>query len=407
MKRYYEHIITACGFLAMFVNVGLVSTAFNVFQPYIVAIPGVGDVGGSAVLSVRMAVSLAAMLFVDRFYQALNCRRGVVLATMFSAAGLVVFSFAQGLPLLLVGACLCGLGYGFGGMVCVTILTNRWYKGHVATPIGIAAVGSGAAGIVAPIVATAVVESVSLSAAFLLEAAVAATVGVALAALVRNTPADMGREPALRQGKVVQDGGSSETLPKPNTASPLDDPRSKALLFASVVFVGAMCISSMAYLGVLLKEGFDPLFVAALISAAGAALTFGKFLTGELFDRVGTTRGSAVMFASSVLGFVLLVFAPLGAAPVAILGAVLVGMGVSLGTVGVSVWSLELSDESRRSRTIKDFQVCYALGGLAMNVLPGPLKALTGTYATSYAIFAVLALAAAVVIVGMYRKTRG
>ena len=48
MKKHYEKVITLCCFLFLFTNVGLTSTSFNVYQPYIIATDGVGDVGGCA-----------------------------------------------------------------------------------------------------------------------------------------------------------------------------------------------------------------------------------------------------------------------------------------------------------------------------------------------------------------------
>ena len=57
------------------------------------------------------------------------------------------------------------------------------------------------------------------------------------------------------------------------------------------------------------------------------------------------------------------------------------------------MWSLELAEPEARVRSIKNCQLAYSAGGCVMNVLPGPLKELTGTYVTSYAIMAGLALA--------------
>ena len=83
--------------------------------------------------------------------------------------------------------------------------------------------------------------------------------------------------------------------------------------------------------------------------------------------------------------------------------AVLVGSGLSLGTVGVSVWSLDMSDASTRAREIKNFQVAYALGGFIANTLPGIVKDLVGTYVVSYMAAAVITALAAFVILRRYR----
>ena len=57
-----------------------------------------------------------------------------------------------------------------------------------------------------------------------------------------------------------------------------------------------------------------------------------------------------------------------------------------------------------RARSIKNCQVAYSVGGFVMNIVPGPLKELTGTYVSAYAIMLALAIAAAFIILGTYRR---
>ena len=89
-----------------------------------------------------------------------------------------------------------------------------------------------------------------------------------------------------------------------------------------------------------------------------------------------------------------------------VVAAIATGIGLSLGSVGISVWSLELSDAATRTRSIKNFQMAYIVGGLVMNVIPGPLKQLTGSYAYAYVLMFVFGLLAAVIILVVYRRYR-
>ena len=47
IKQHYEAVVAVCCFLILFTNVGLPSTSFSVYQPYLVGLPGVGHSGGS------------------------------------------------------------------------------------------------------------------------------------------------------------------------------------------------------------------------------------------------------------------------------------------------------------------------------------------------------------------------
>lgn len=396
-KRHYEKVIAGCCFLFIFVNIGLASTAFSVHQPYIVAIEGVGDTGGSLILSVRTLVSLVAMLAVNRYYRLCDVRLGVFIASLLVGAGFFVYSLADSLAVFFTGAVLLGLGYGFGGMVAMTHLANRWFSSNIGGVVGFASMGSGVASIVMPLVLVRVIESSSLSTAFLVESATAVVVGVLVFALLRNRPSDLGMRPY--EGKPGRQRKRRDYVLQPTSAI------ERALLLAAMVCVGMFCCGGITYLSVLAtSSGFDTVFAATIVSTAGVALTVAKFAAGELFDFVGAPRGSMVMFAFAVLGFTLCCFAGMGNAALMVVGAISMGAGLSLGTVGISVWSLDLSDAETRSRQIKNFQVCYALGGFIANTLPGIVKDLTGTYTVSYAAMVIIALVAAVIIGRYYRK---
>lgn len=418
MKRYSEKIVTLCCFLFIFANIGLASTSFNVYQPYIVAVPGVGDTGGSIILSARTLASFLVMIVVDRYFNLLDVRRGVALACCMTAVGFAGYGAAamlESFPLFVASAIVVGAGYGFGGMVAVTILTSRWYVTDVGTAVGVATVGSGVASIVIPVIAVQVIQNVSLSASLLMEGGIALIIAFVVYALVRNRPSEMGMVPhgAYEQhggGSAVDGNRSGRKREKKPRASLPETPLSaiaRRVLMVAMTLVGMVSVGGMAYLSVLFVSfGFESMFVALAISVAGTCLTISKFATGELFDHVGTKRGSVIVFSCLVAGFVLCCAAATGSPVIAIAGSVLLGIGISIGSVGVSVWSLELGDAEHRAKFIKNSQMAYAFGGFLMNTIPGPLKDLTGSYMISYAFMTACALAAGIAIVFLYHRFR-
>lgn len=400
LLRHYEKIIVGCCFLSFFANVGLTSTAFSVHQPFIVAIPGIGDTGGSLILSTRTLVSLVVMVFVDRYYRLLDVRLGLLIANLFTVAGFFAYSHAVDLPSFLIGAVLLGLAYGLGGMVSITYLVNRWYTNGIGTVVGFVSMGSGLASIAMPLIVVRIIEASSLSVAFMVESGIALTLGLIVFALIRNRPSDVGlapyeKKPSKRGGARTRLGRKDDTpLPKGE----------RIAILAAMVGVGAFCCCGMTYMSVLAtSSGFDAIFAATLVSVAGAALTAGKFVSGELFDHLGAARASALMFALAIVGFVLCCFVGSGSHVLMLIAAVLVGAGLSLGTVGISIWSLDMSDAASRTKEIKNFQVAYALGGFVANTLPGIVKDLVGSYVVSYAAAAVIAVAATIVVLRYYR----
>lgn len=399
MKSHYEKVITFCCFLFLFVNIGFPSTSFNVYQPYLIAQDAVGDLGASAILAVRTLVSLCAMFFVDRYYSNLDARRGVALACAMTAAGFGLYAVGGSMPVYLLGAVLSGMGYGFGGMVAMTILTNRWYRKGIGTAMGVASVGSGVASILVPLAAVQVIHAQSLHAAFALEAGVALALGALVLLLLRNRPSDLGIEledPAL-------EGGTGRPVRAPYRLSPAW----RVLFMAALVAVGSVAVGGGTYLSVLFtSSGIDAVFAATLLSVMGICLTIAKFVTGRLFDAIGTRRGSALMFGVLTVGLALCIVSSGGSPVIAAIAAALLGAGISLGTVGISMWSLELTDGGSTTRFVKRCQIAYALGGFLMNSIPGPLKTITGTYVSSYAIMCAITVYAGIVVVAIYRARK-
>lgn len=405
-KPSYHWVIAGCCFLMLFVNIGLPSTSFSVYQPYIVALPGIGDVGGSLVLTVRTATTFAAMFLVNAWFNRVNIRAGATVAALFTACAFFVFARADNLPLFCLGAVLAGVGYGFGGMVAMTLLVGRWFKSHVGRAVGIGSVGSGVASVVIPIIALQIIHNASLATAFFAEGVLALVCAVALALLLRNHPRELGLEPYHSEDKPDKGKRRKDTEIDFSALKPIPA-HTRHLLMVAMLFVGAFSVGGMGYLSVLMtSEGYDPIFAGTMVSVAGLALTLSKYGTGEVIDHVGPRKGSAVAFAVLIAGLALCCLSVTGSVPVAVGAAVLYGAGAALGTVGISMWSLELTDLEHRARSVRNFQICYSLGGMLVNTFPGVLKALTGSYLPTYVIILAGAVIAFVIIIAAYRRYR-
>ena len=509
--KHYERIISICSFLFLFVNVGLASTSFGVYQPYLAALPGIGDASASMVVSVRTFMALAAMFLVNRWYNRVDCRLGIALACFFTGIGFVLYAFASTLIGLCFGAAFAGLGYGLGGFVGMTLLTGRWYSEHVGTAIGFASLGSGIAGMIMPTIVHSIIASFSLSFAFITESAIAFIVGVLQLVLLRNRPTEMhtlihhrtaeekqaqrmsahrhfwhkrlfhhgkevelagfhaehhARKNAAKDAKIaVQDSthdgsqvdehpahGSFQAGEHPAqdaayddvqvgehpadsaaasssnnaavrstaavssnaaavTTTPSAEPElstaAQALLIIACVFVGMVSVGGMAYISILLtSNGFDQGFAAWMLSVIGIALAASKFGSGELFDHIGTPRGTACLFVILVASLIMCCMAPMQNITLITIASIGFGLGVAVGSVGVSVWSLELSQPKHRAKMVKNLQIGYAIGAFLAGTFPGFLAELCGSYVPTYIILAITSTLAGIIILTVYARYR-
>ena len=399
MKNHYERLICLCCFLLFFVNIGLPSTSFSVFMPYLAALPDVGNTGSSLIISFRTLVSLTCLLFVNRFVDRLGARKAATAASAMTGVGFFLYSLADTLLEFFAGAVLLGAGNGLGGTVIVALVTRRWFATGVGTAVGIATMGSGISSLVLPPIAARIVEGTSLAWGFRFEGALALLFAAIIFALLRDDPAQMGREPYRSnkpQSKASEHTPATKPLPKVAMAA----------LFVGTVLLGGGAIDGTNYFSLLLtSQGISPLHAASVVSALGFALTFGKFISGFVVDRIGTLRGSLVLYGTMLAGLVLACFS--GANQVfPFAAAILFGFGITLGSVGISLWSMELASPETLTTTVKNVQVAYSLGGFLFSLVPGPLMDLCGSYLVSYVIFTAITVVSLVIIFTLYRRFR-
>lgn len=407
MKAHYQNVIVACCFLIMFINQGLPSTSFSVWQSYLVDVPGVGNNGMTAILLTRTLVSFVAIFFVSRYYRMVSLRRGVVIATVFTIAGFAAFGLAgHNLAVYCVGSVLAGVGYGFGGTVATTAIIGNWFKGDLGTAAGISGVGSGVASIVVPLMVAQIVLHLSLPWAFLAVAVLALILLAFVACFLRADPADMGLEPFVvqkmaRAGRLAQKEAQAQADEVPHAL-----PRVQwAMVLVAMALLGADAISASNYFSITLStSGVDLMAAAAITALMGVSLTVSKFLSGKLFDIIGTFWASLVFFGALIVGAALCAFVGVGGIGVAAAAAVLFGAGCALSTTGLSVWSIEFSSPGNDMNSVRDYMIAYSFGGFVFNALPGCMKNLTGTYESSFIVFAAGSFICAVLVLWVLKR---
>ena len=401
LQKHYRAIIVIGCFLVLFANQGLPATAFNVYQTYLVELPGVGAVGGSLVMTVRAFVSLAVMLLVTAFYRRIDARYGVLLATLCTAAGFTIYGLWETLPGLCLGSVFTGIGYGLGGMVATTIILGRWFHGSLGVAGGFIGMCSGVVSFVVPTAAAEIIEASSLSTAFLCEAALALVLALLFALFLRSDPKHVGLAPYEAAAPASPKAAKRQRKPVAEDLAGRD----KHLMMLAMVLMGGVAITGFGYFSVLLtSSGVNPLAAAVITSLGGAFLAVGKLVCGWTFDRWGTRTGTVLFFIVLTAGLVLCTTVGFGGATEGFFAAVAYCTGISVATTGMAVWSLELSSPARTLATVRDFNLAYAAGGFLFNMLPGVLMQLTGSYAPTYGLFAVFSLVSAVMVVHVYTR---
>ena len=383
MKRpYYGWLVCLMSTLLLFVTMGTVSNGFSVYLPYIMAECGLTHAQTSSLVTLRCLVSFLAMLGIGYYYKKVSIRLGVTIAAACAGVSFLLYSTAHAYPVFCLGAAISGLSYGLGSMIPVSILMNRWFVEHRALALSICGTGSGVATILLPPVTTALVEGLSMSAAFRIEACAVFGFTALILLFLRNDPAEKGLKPY----------GWEHAHPPGAKEAPVRSfgltPKMWALMACASLFMGALANPGFSHLSVLFtSEGFDPMVVAVILSGAGVVITLAKLIYGGVTDRVGGCKSSLLFGGVLLVGHVLCCLAFLQSMPVTLLTVLFLGVGYPICTIGPSIWANDMSSSDRYPTVVRRLQVTYAGGALVFASVPGILADHFGGYISAYILF--------------------
>lgn len=400
LKRpYYGWVVCLVSTLLLFVTMGTVSNGFSVYLPYIMEEHGLTNAQTSSLVTLRCLVSFFAMLAIGFYYQKVSIRVGTGLAAGCAGMAFLLYSVAESYPVFCLGAAISGLSYGLGSMIPVSILMNRWFVEHRALALSICGTGSGIATIVLPPVTTALVEGLSMSAAFRIEACAVFLMTAVIFLFLRNDPNEKGLKPY--GWEHAHPAGEKE---EPERSFGLT-PKMWALMACASLSMGALANPGFSHLSVLFtSEGFDPMVVAVIISGAGVVITLAKLIYGGVTDAIGGCKSSLLFGGILLGGHALCCLAFLQSMPVTILTVLFLGVGYPICTIGMSIWAGDMASGDQYPTVVRRLQVIYAGGALVFASVPGILADHFGSYISAYLLFSVAMALALVCIALAYRE---
>ena len=382
--------------LALFTVMGLGVNVFTIYQPWILTVHGFTNAQGSWITTVRSLFSLLAMVSVNILCRRLGLRHTMALGVACFAASYALFGAARTFPVYCAAAALSGLAYGWGGMIPLTLVISNWFDSRRGLALGLAAAGSGLPTILFPPLVTQVITRWGLKTALYGEALFGVLLTLAVFLLVRSDPSQLGLSP-YREGRAEQQAIRSA----PAGLRPVHWWAAAAAAF----LIGGPSGPGFSHLTVLYTScGYDPLLVAFLMSCLGVVLMAAKVLYGQISDKLGSRTANLLVFLVMLAGMLLCALAPLGSILLAFAAITLTALGMPLSSVTLSVWAGDLSGAVTYESTVKWFSSAYMLGSLATGPLPGLLADHLGSYVPAYLLFALMLLAAALLVQGVYRR---
>lgn len=373
--------------IAIFCTLGLNFNAFTVYLPYLTELLSLAPAQSSGFLTIRNLFAVGAVYLAKYYYEKLEIHVGLTLIILLNAFGVYLYSIVSGFPGLCIGAAVSGLCYGIGGMYPATLLMHRWFPVHESLALGICSSSSGLAATVGAPILTVLIERFSMKTAIYCEMGFIAACAVLCLILVRNYPS---------HGPVY--------VPPKAPAATRRQPIRLSWMFPAAAALGIFT-GGFSYLTIHYStEGLRPYEISTIVAVAGFALLLSKFLFGELVALRGAYRTNRLFLATAILGSAGLALGAAGGYGIALISAIIFGIGNSLPTVGVAVYAKDLSDSATFAATQQQYQTAMQAGMLISTLIPGVLATVTGNYRGFFAILAGLSVFAAVVIQRTYRN---
>lgn len=300
-RFFYGWVIAFAAMFALFVSNGTTISGLTVFDEELLR--EFGWSRGSLKFRDLLQFALAGLLapFAGAFADRFSLKKLMLLGSALLALCFVAYSRLSSLAMLYAIHVAIALVLALVGLVLNVLLVSRWFVAKRGTAIGMALVGTSLGGTILPPLGRYLIASYGWRTAFLLEALLPLLLIVAIAALVKDSPAAIGQQPL---GAATQTGAAPAALSGMEYGEAL---RTRTFwviaLCAMMTFYSILAVSAHLFLH-LRGQGFEPRAAANGIAALFTMGLFGKFLFGYLADvldrKLVFTSNIAVMLAGSL-----------------------------------------------------------------------------------------------------------
>lgn len=396
---YYGWRIVGASFSVLFVIVGVVYYSFPVFYA-----PLIQEFGWSrAAVTAGFAISIAligpvfgvsAGFLIDRW----GTKRILLAGLLCAGAAFVGFRYMQSLTAYYAFYFLQTVGYVSAGPVPNQVLISHWFRRMRGRAMGIAYVGIGVGGAIAPVGAQFLIGRFGWRAAMLAIAGMVLALLIPLVLLVvKNRPSDMALSPD--GDPQTAPPGAPEPAPAASPAGLKEALRTRAfwfILLGSLLSIGAVG-GVIQHLVLFLRDrrfsAEDAAQVASLLLVASIA---GRLVMGWLADRFPKKYVMLAACLMVALAIPVLLFAHVPGA--VYLFAFVFGFGMGADYMLIPLLTAECFGLAALGRLMGVILTTDALAQAVTPVIVGRMYDVQGTYLWGFALLALLAGAGAFAI---------
>ncbi len=367
--------------------------SFSTYYPYFKAVRGFTDSQISFLITVRSAAGILSLVFVNKYFEIFNIKKGMIIGLVICAISLVLYANATTFALLVTATFVAGIGIILASTFPATILINRWFIKSRGTALSICISGTGIATVFVPNLTVSVIEKYGLSAALYLSAAALAVLGIGSALFIYDYPEKKGLVP-YGEGETIETKVKLNNQTNISIGSGLTVVILIAMALQGIASYETTQLFTMHYT----NSGFTNEQSASALAVWGGVLTIAKLIYGPMADRFGIYKVTYFSLIFATAGIGLCCFAYTGQYFIIMLASVFIGISFPYNTIGVSLWASSLYKQEDYPKAYQRMNLANQVGVMAFSVVPGLIANKTGDYILSYAIFAVMVFVALVIV---------
>lgn len=382
-------ICALCCLIFLFSN-GAVSSAFNTTLMYIRDEFALSESQASMVTSMRSLTAsfcLAILLF---GYKKLSVKAVILIALGSAVAGFLVFAYATGYSMLLVGSLLLGICYGFAGVGVITPIVRSWFVKHRAFALGLVTASTGLANVIFPQVIRMLVNGASLRVNFIVTAIAFAAIGVIAIVFLKDDPKKAGYYPLGGETLTETDTAGSTKKAYVENTEYAPDWRCHALMFVFIFCVSGFNYAAWSNFTLLFTgAGWDRDTVTYFMSICGFLLMVTKSGYGAVSDKFSVRKSGWVFFLACFIAMVMCgLFS--GVQNLVVMGVIFViyCIGGIFSGVSLGVYAMEFSNAKNTKYLSAVYVLVFNVCNLITSNIVGAIAEAYGDYRPAYLVLA-------------------
>ena len=378
----------------------------NLFQLPVTEEFGISNSQFAISNSLVLGVGIFLSPFISKKLATGNFRLIYSIAVIVYAFAYMGFGLAPNIYVFYLLSLLVGFGYTTTTIIPISMLMNNWFVKKRGLALSLALSGLGIGGVIFSQILTPLINNVGWRQTYMIYGVIMLVVTLPIVLFIFKPKPELMNLKAYgtEELNISNEGDKEQTQHKLTSGAKTGITPFFILLMVGAVLVGIVNNGGLGQFPPVLNSLHGATQGALIISIYSAVGILGKIILGNINDRYGTVASTIYASILLVLTYVVMIFA--GNFVLAILMAILFGLGNAIGTVSPPLITSAIYSTDDFPKAYGYVQSGVQLGMTVGSLVAASIADLTGTYTVSWVFLAIASALVAVSWVFAYQNSQ-